>query len=361
MKRSDSVWETQLMKQALQPFAEKLLRQIDVYNRIPHKYSAKTLARIERVLWQGGVTRLKTRIILIAMIVIVLVCAACVAPSLVERYSEGMIPYLMMDVVFKEFDAALEGDYPPGMPSYLPQGYRMVKEEIVYHSAAKQKNNGEQKYAVYYNGQNFIYLRRHGDTEEMMFSMDNTAFELETISGEKQNYVLQRFTDDSGEWSIGWKTGDYCYTIRGYLPGEELLKMAESLKEEPSSLRAPSYVPDGFRESACHYNEWWQCFTYTGVEERKIIYTRRDWEAEWGTYPFDDTVSPIEEYDSDRITVNGTDGTWIHSRDGLYHHICWQEDDWWYEIGGETELDVLIRMAESITLTSFRKASDYAE
>ena len=69
----------------------------------------------------------------------------------------------------------------------------------------------------------------------------------------------------------------------------------------------------------------------------------------------------VSKYETGEITVNGNAGTWIDSTEGMYHHIRWQENGWWYEIGGETELEELIRMAESIGPTRYRKESDYPE
>ncbi len=359
MKRNDR--EYARMKQLLAPYTEQVLRQADVYNRIPHTYSARFQAKKERILWHGGASRRKTRVILVAMILIVLACAACVAPSLKERYGKMLHPSELFKVVFSEYDAVWNGDYLAGMPSYVPKGYRIVEEGIAYRSDAGVKNNGEQKYVVYYNGQDFIYLRRHGDTEYMFFESDSRAFRTVTITGEKQNYVLQRFKNETEEAVIGWKTGDYCYTIRANLSESELLKMAESLQEDPCPFFAPAYIPDGFSETACNYTGNWQYFTYTDADEHQILFTRRDWEAEWGIYPFDDIVSDEEEYESGEISVNKNDGTWIHSQDGSYHHILWQEDGWWYEIGGNTDPDELIAMAESIGPTRYRKASDYSD
>lgn len=359
MKRNER--EDALMKQLLVPYTEQALRQIEVYSRIPHKYSARFQAKKERILWHGGRTKLKTRVILAAMILIVLVCAACVAPSLAERYRPLFWADTYEVVKFNRYDAVLEGEYPPGMPSYVPAGYRTVEEGIAYNSAYKGRNNGEQKFVVSYNGKDFLYLRRHSDVDEMAFDSDNIHYDLDTVAGEKQNYVLQRYTDGRPETAIGWKTGDYCYTIRGNLSEAELLKMAESLTEDPCPFLAPAYIPDGFSETACSYSDEWQYFTYTDEDERQILFTRRNWEAEWGNYPFDDIVSGYEEYETGEITVNGNVGTWIDSTDGMYHHIRWQENSWWYEIGGETELEELIRMAESIGPTRYRKESDYPE
>ena len=165
--------------------------------------------------------------------------------------------------------------------------------------------------------------------------------------------------------AIAWKTGDYCYAVLGKLAESDLLKMAESLTEEVCPFLVPAYIPDGFSESACNYGESWQYFTYTDGNDRQILFARRNYETEWGTYPFDSIASEIGEYESGNVTVNGAEGTWmqawIYTYGMTYRHIRWQEDGWWYEIGGEAELDELLAMAESIAPTRYRKTSDYAE
>lgn len=249
MKRNDR--EYAVMKQLLAPYTEQALRQIEVYSRIPHRYSQQFQAKKERILWCGASSRLKTRIILAAMVLIVLVCAACVAPSLAERYSNLFWAGSHEIVKLYQYDAVLEGEYPPGMPACVPRGYRIVEEGISYNSAYKGKNNGEQKYVVYYNGQDFMYLRRHSDVDEMAFDSDNIHYDLETVSGERQNYVLQRYTDGTPEAAIGWKTGDYCYTIRGNLSESELLEMAESLSF--GSVYSAPVAPDTETPSLNHW------------------------------------------------------------------------------------------------------------
>ena len=358
MKRNER--EYAMMKRLLVPYTEQILRKIEIYQRIPHKYSARFEAKKERILWRGGSSGLKTKIVICAMILIVLVCAACVAPSLAERCSAFLRADSYERVDFREYDAVREGDYPAGMPSYIPEGYRIVEERIAYTSAAKVKNNGEQKYVLYYNGRDFISLKRHSDVENMYFDLLSGHYELRTLTGEKQNYVVKSCTDAAAEAIIGWKTGDYCYMIRGNLSQSELLKMAESLTEDPCPFLVPSYIPEGFSEISCYYDEWSQYFTYRGAEERQILFARRDYETEWNEYPYDDLTECEDEYSSMETVVNGEGGTWICSADGRYNHIRWKEDGWWYDIGGEVSVDTLIAMAESIGTTHYRRAADYA-
>ena len=222
----------------------------------------------------------------------------------------------------------------------LPQGYSLWKKHEENGLNTTFYARGKDVLSFTYGEQGSVDLSRGVDCEQETADLNGVTAEL---------YLADNPADES---SIIWTVGETSLTISGHLSSQELVELAASDKKvtEIEEWVWPAYdfaqVPDGYVKLA----------EGDTSDSRDIFYAKE--EDVLNLYCFRSGADTSEQgagYSENMILetgyVNGQEADLFISPDGLEcSGILWTEGDILFHINGFLPIDVLIALAETITV-----------
>ena len=228
-------------------------------------------------------------------------------------------------------------------PSWLPEGYTQTKIDT----------EGGLVVAVYESNANDppIYLEYMSKQEGIGFHVDNEWHTLTNI--EINNMPGQRLDSTRGETNmVLWfdEESQYSFLLSSQIETDVLIAIAENIRlvDIPSinaNLWEPSYLPEGYKQSACEdlLDEYYRVYS-----NGNSFYDIHFWslkKAEGSGFSLDNEWHTIKD-----ITINGLPGKRFDTTDGDQNMVVWFDDETQYSflLSGRVDTDVLIAIAESV-------------
>ncbi len=275
----------------------------------------------------------------------ILLFATVMATSVQAR--EWVFRWLMewhpTHVSFIATESAKSDDVMCWEPSWLPAGYTQTKIDT----------EGGLVVAVYESSANDppIYLEYMSEQEGLGFHVDNEWHTLTNI--EINNMPGQRLDSTRGETNmVLWfdEESQYSFLLSSQIETDVLIAIAENIRlvDIPSinaNLWEPSYLPDGYKQSACEdlLDEYYRVYS-----NGNCFYDIHFWslkKAEGSGFSLDNEWHTIKD-----ITINGLPGKRFDTTDGDQNMVVWFDDETQYSflLSGRVDTDVLIAIAESV-------------
>lgn len=212
------------------PQAEKvMLEKIPLENELSHKFSRrfnrkmKALLKYER---RTPVMRVVFRQARIAAAVFVIVLSMTFGTVMsVEAYRIRFFEFVttvgeeLTSIIIRSHDNADHDTLTPVEPSYVPEGYAVFETNL---------NQFEQNIFYHNKSGNEIFFSQNLTTQGE-FIVDTESTEYEKIALSDMNVYC---VSNKGLTQLYWQDSFYIYTLIGSIEKDELLAMAQSVKNE---------------------------------------------------------------------------------------------------------------------------------
>ena len=229
-----------------QVLSERFLRRMDKLvrqERLQHKQEHQEITQITSVGSSTAVeipanldarkpfrlnSRHKRRLLIAVIILTILVSAASVSAS-----REAIVGFIVQ--VFERFSTIVfnaptetsdttqnpsaSNDLQAREPSFIPEGYHQTEQTLIVNL----------QQIVYTNetGQEIIYSQHDKANTQMIIDTEGIQIEKLTINGYQAIYYSKK-----GLGSVIWEDELYAYTVSGMIARDELIRMANSTREE---------------------------------------------------------------------------------------------------------------------------------
>ncbi len=230
MEKYDVSYHNAMMRVIVQPLVEEELQLFDRYNTIPGEYAEKTRKRIESSIRKydtravyASVWKVVKRGLVCAMVGLMVVFCSCAAiPSLREKIINAVVEWYDEYIVVHFEDTA-----PVAQPyrelGYIPDGFISIYEDE-WEGFLTRIYTSEQ-------GATITFMREPAQSlaDFSVSYVDGEHHMLEDVQvGDTPGVFLQGM--DGYENMLLWYREGYVYTLIGYFPCEELVKIATNIK-----------------------------------------------------------------------------------------------------------------------------------
>ncbi len=228
MKQNER-YGTRAMKQALEPYAAREIREIGRTGDMEYEYSVQAMEKIHGIIAAHRIRRTVRPGRRIGVGILAAVMLAGVTCGAVEPIREKIANAFLYrelrgdeEMVLIDFDGTASDGEKSETALYIPDGFEAAEKRVGESSITCDYKNSDGDWF-------YVSRQAYNEWDDMQYAYREGTFLPESVVKDDREYLLLRPAADGTTHAVMWAADGYAFCIETTLTESEMMKIADSI------------------------------------------------------------------------------------------------------------------------------------